>query len=85
MGVIKSKYQVELRFRITQHIRDAHLLGIIAKYLDCGKVYIRSTGNACDLVVNTFPDNINKIIPFFLKHPIGTIKEKKLRYFTKAA
>lgn len=27
----KSKYQVELRFRITQHIRDANILGIIAE------------------------------------------------------
>jgi hypothetical protein len=81
----KVKYQVELRFRITQHIRDAHILGIIAEYLGCGKVYIRSTGLACDLVVNTFPENINKIIPFFNKHPIGTIKENDFRDFTLAA
>jgi len=81
----KAKYQVELRFRITQHIRDAHLLGIIAEYLGCGKVYIRSTSLACDLVVNTFPDNINKIIPFFKNHPIGTIKENDFRDFTLAA
>lgn len=81
----KSKHQVELRFRITQHIRDAHILGIIAEYLDCGKVYIRSTGLACDLVVNTFPDNINKIIPFFKEYPIGTIKEKDFIDFAMAA
>jgi LAGLIDADG endonuclease len=79
------KYQVELRFRITQHIRDAHILGVIAKYLDCGKVYIRSTNLACDLVINTFPDNINKIIPFFKNHPIGTLKEKDFRDFILAA
>ena len=81
----KSGYQVELRFRITQHIRDGHILGLIAEYLDCGKVYIRSTSLACDLVVNNFPDNINKIIPFFKKHPIGTIKENDYRDFTLAA
>lgn len=80
-----SRYQVELRFRITQHIRDAHILGVIAEYLGCGKVYIRSTGLACDLVVNNFPDNINKIIPFFKKHPIRTIKENDFRDFTLAA
>jgi hypothetical protein len=61
----KSRYQVELRFRITQLIRDAHVLGLIAEYLGCGKVYINSTSLACDLVVNNFPDNIYKIIPFF--------------------
>lgn len=55
----KYNYQVELRFRITREsylrlrtqIRDAQILGFIAKYLDCGKVYVRSTGLACDLVV----------------------------------
>jgi len=81
----KSKYQVELRFRITQHIRDAHILGIIAEYLGCGKVYIRSTSLACDLVVNNFPDNINKIIPFFKKYPIGTNKENDFKDFTLAS
>ena len=81
----KSKYQVELRFRITQHIRDAHILGIIGEYLGCGKVYIRSTGLACDLVVNNFPDNINKIIPFFKKYSIGTIKENDFKDFSLAA
>lgn len=60
----KSGYQVELRFRITQRIRDAHILGVIVEYFDCGKVYIRSISLAYDLVVNNFPDNINKIIPF---------------------
>lgn len=33
-----SNYQVQLRFRITQHIKDAYLLGLITKYLDCDKV-----------------------------------------------
>ena len=81
----KSKYQVELRFRITQHIRDIHILGLIAEYLDCGEVYISSNSLACDLLVNTFPNNINKIIPFFKNHPIGTIKEKDFRDFILAA
>lgn len=81
----KSKYQVELRFRITQHIRDAHILKFIAEYFGCGKVYIRSTGLACDLVVQTFPDNIKKIIPFFKKYPILTFKERDFKDFTLAA
>jgi hypothetical protein len=81
----KSKYQVELRFRITSHIRDAHILGVIAGYFNCGKVYIRSTGLACDLVIITFPDNINKIIPFFLKYPIRTVKQEDFLDFTSVA
>jgi hypothetical protein len=77
----KTKFQVELRFRITQHIRDSQLLVIIANYLGCVKVYIRSTNLTCDLVIYTFPDNINKIIPFFNKHPIGTNKENENHLF----
>lgn len=60
-----NKYQVELRFRITQHIKDAHLFKVIADYFGCGKVHILLFGLAFDFVVNNFPDNINKIIPFF--------------------
>lgn len=81
----KINYQVELRFRVTQHIRDAALLGLIAKYLECGKVYVRSTNLACDLVVTNFPDNFNKIIPFFKKFPILTNKEKDFKDFVLAA
>ncbi len=81
----QTKFQVELRFRITQHIRDAQLLVIVADYLGCGKVYIRSTNLACDLVVHTFSDNINKIIPFFNKYPILTNKEKDFKDFALVA
>lgn len=80
-----SNYQVELRFRLTQHIRDAQLLGAIAAYFGCGKVYIRSNGLACDLVINTFPDSINKVVPFFNKYPIITVKEKDFKDFALAA
>jgi len=80
-----SGHQVELRFRITQHIKDAHLLGLIAKYLGCGKVVNRSNGLACDLVIQTFPENLNKIIPFFSLWPIKTIKERDFKDFSLAA
>ena len=80
-----SRFQVELRFRITQHIRDAHLLGVIAGYFGCGKVYVRSNGTACDLFINTIPDNINKVIPFFNQYPIRTVKEKNFKDFALAA
>jgi len=80
-----NTYQVELRFRITQHIRDAHLLGIIAEYFGCGKVYTRSNKLACDLEVISFKDNILNIIPFFNKHPLRTVKEKDFKDFSTVA
>jgi len=81
----KNTSQVEIRFRITQHIRDAHLLGVIADYFNCGKIYIRSNKLACDLEVFTFKDNINKIIPFFKKFPLRTVKEKDFKDFSIVA
>lgn len=81
----RSRDQIELRFRITQHVRDFHLLRVIAEYLGCGKVYMRPTGLACDLSVNNFSDNIEKIIPFFKKYPIGTIKENDFKSFVLAS
>lgn len=80
-----NTYQVELRFRITQHIRDAHLLGVIAEYLECGKVYTRYNKLACDLEVYTFKDNIIKVIPLFNKYPLRTVKEKDFKDFISVA
>lgn len=80
-----NKIQVELHFRLTQHIRDAYLLRVITEYLGCGKVYIRSNGLACDLEVHNFPDNMDKIIPFFTKYPLETKKLKDFKDFTLVA
>lgn len=76
-----SKFQVELRFRITQHIRDLQILSNIIDYFGCGKVYIRKNNLACDLQISTFSDNIDKIIPFFNKYSIFTNKEKDFKDF----
>nr|WDS46445.1 LAGLIDADG homing endonuclease [Cyathus striatus] len=81
----KTSYQVELRFRITQHIRDAHLLGVIAESLECGKVYTRANNLACDLEVFNFQDVFKKIIPFFQKYPLQTVKEKDFKDFSIVA
>jgi hypothetical protein len=81
----KSGHEVGLTFSLSQHIRDAHLFGVLANYLDCGKVYTSSTGLNCYLKVQKFSDVHNKIIPFFNKYPVGTVKEKDFRDFALAA
>lgn len=58
-------YQVKLRFRITQHIRDEILMQSLVKYLECGKIEIYSKGNAVKFSVLNFSDIMTKIIPFF--------------------
>ena len=80
-----NKIQVELHFRLTQHIRDAYLLRVITEYLGCGKVYIRSNGLACDLEVHNLPDNMDKIIPFFETNSLVTEKLKDFKDFTLVA
>ena len=37
------------------------------------------------MFINTIPDNINKVIPFFNQYPIGTVKEKDFKDFALAA
>ena len=54
----------QLVFKITQHSRDKPLLLDITKFFECGRVENRK-GEACDFVVNSYNDILNKIIPFF--------------------
>ena len=37
------------------------------------------------MFINTIPDNINKVIPFFNQYPIRTVKEKNFKDFALAA
>ena len=80
-----GRNQIDVRFRLTQHIRDLNLLTLITEYLGCGKVYIRSNGLACDLEVSNFPDNMDKIIPFFETNSLVTEKLKDFKDFTLVA
>lgn len=81
----KYGHEVGLRWSIVQHIRDAHLLGVIASFLGCGKVYNLTSGQACSLIVQNMADINNIIIPFFNKYPLRNIKEMDFRDFVLAS
>ncbi len=81
----KSGYQVRLRFRISQHIRDHLLMQSLTEYLGCGKIEIYPKGNAVNFSVLKFEDIITKIIPFFKEYPIVGIKATGFEKFCKAA
>jgi len=66
-------YQVILVFQIAQHSRDELLLVSIIKYWNCG-IILKYSLNAVVLKVTKFDDIINKVIPFFQKHPIHGVK-----------
>ncbi len=46
----------------------------IVKYLDCGKVFKRSSQAAVDFKVTKFDEVIGKIIPFLQKYPLQSVK-----------
>ena len=78
-----GRNQIDVRFRLTQHIRDLNLLTLITEYLGCGKVYMMSGGLACSLEVFSFSDMTTKIAPFFTKYPLETEKAKDFIYFSQ--
>jgi len=78
-----SGYQVQLRFQITQHIRDKNLMENLIKYLDCGNFYIDSNTEAIDIIVQKLSDIVDKIIPIFNKYPLVEEKSKNFKDFCK--
>lgn len=72
----KLNFAVQLVFKITQHIRDKNMLDNISKLLDCGRVEIRKSQDACDFVITSFSEFKNYMIPFLNKYPL---KGKKLQ------
>lgn len=78
-----SGYQVQLRFQITQHLRDKKLMENLIKYLDCGNFYIHSNTEAIDIIVQKFSDIVDKLIPIFNKYPLVGEKAKNYKDFVK--
>ena len=78
----KVEFLVQVRFRLTQHIRDKKLFMLLIEYFNCGRIenYYKS-GQAIDFVV-TGVKNINSvIIPFFFKYKIRGVKASDYNYF----
>jgi hypothetical protein len=78
VGIKKSKniigFQVYLRFRISQHTRDAKLIELIMNYLGAGRIETESRKPAIYLVITKISDITQKVIPFFNQYPICGIK-----------
>jgi hypothetical protein len=79
-------FQVRLVFKLTQHFRDEQLLKSFIEYFDCGKIYKKSSySEVLDFAVKKFTDIEQKIIPFFIKHPLQGVKSKDFEDFCKVA
>jgi hypothetical protein len=79
----KLNYQTKLRFRITQHVRDRVLLGLIYEYFNCGR--LENARDTVEFCVTKFSDIENVIIPFFEKYPIQGNKGLDFKDFYKVA
>lgn len=78
----KTGVRVQLRFRISQHIRDINLLNLMVKYLG-GVGLISTTDSAVYFTVVNFSDISNVIIPLFNKYPILGIKSNDFNDWCK--
>lgn len=79
----KAGARVQLKFLITQHTRDAELIGSLVNYLGCGYNYLNANVN--NYVVSSISDQVNLIIPFFNKYPIMGIKSLDFEGFCLAS
>lgn len=73
-------------FKITQDSRNNDLLTNFVKIFGCGAIYSQSrSGNVQDFMVTGLSNITDKIIPFFLNHPLQGAKKKEFTDFVKVA
>jgi hypothetical protein len=71
----KTGFQVYLRFRVSQHLRDTQLMKLLIKYFGAGRIEIKTDSRRCvTFVVSNFSDLTQIIIPFFKEYPIVGVK-----------
>ncbi len=78
-------YKVWLTFYITQHVRDAILMGSIVKYLDCGQLVKKSNQMAVDFKVGKLENILSKVIPFLQKYPLQSAKFRDFKDWVEAS
>lgn len=70
---------IKLVFKLTQHSRDEELMLSLKSYFECG--YISKFREACDYKVTKLSDIQEKIIPFFINHPVLGVKSQDFNDF----
>jgi hypothetical protein len=80
---VKIGYQVQLRFVLSQHIRDKELFEYLVKYLGYGYTAVNREG--VDFIVTKFSDLKDKFLPLLhLQHPIVGYKYLDDLFFMQA-
>jgi len=78
---------VKLSFKVTQDNRNSVLLASLVDIFGCGAVYSqgKKTVTVQDFMVTALSDITDKIIPFFLAHPLQGVKQKEFADFVRVA
>lgn len=79
---------VKLVFKITQDKRNNEVLALFSSIFGCGKIYNQSAsskGGSQDFMVTGLGDITEKVIPFFLAHPLLGAKLKEFQDWCKVA
>ena len=78
----KTGFQVQLRFKLTQHIKDEKLIRSLVEFFGCGKVYTYK--NTVDFKITKLTDFIDKVLPVFREVSLRGAKAKDWLDFCKA-
>jgi hypothetical protein len=84
-GRNKAGVGVQLVFQVSQHQRDEELLRSFVTYFNCGNYNHPLKKEWGYFQCTKYSDNYDKIVPFFIKHPIQGVKAKDLADWIKAA
>ena len=77
---IKAGYQVLPEFTVVQHKRDAQVLHGLKAYFGCGVVRTNH-GDRLAYRVRSLEHLLQRIVPFFVKHPLKTKKHVDFQKF----
>nr|YP_009262057.1 LAGLIDADG endonuclease [Chrysoporthe austroafricana]AMX22132.1 LAGLIDADG endonuclease [Chrysoporthe austroafricana] len=77
---------VKLVFKVTQDKRNKEVLELFSSIFGCGKVYNQSSkGGVLDYMVTGLGDITEKVIPFFMAHPLKGAKLKEFQDWCEVA
>ena len=86
-GNVRLGIQVIPEFHVSQHQNRTEVLEVIRRELGCGYIKPNDPGNPRDqtsvFVVRNIDDLRNKVIPFFRKSPLISIKQRDFEKFSR--
>jgi hypothetical protein len=79
---MKAGFQVLPEFTVVQHERDAEVLHALKAHFKCGVVR-RNHGDRMAYRVRDLRHLVERIVPFFVEHPLKTRKNVDFRKFRR--